>query len=113
MKYCDKCGTKVSSTANFCEGCGKHLKGITSSIASITGFNYDVSQSSDERRVHCDFAGGDVIIVEGSSDEEIRLICPHASRFDGHGFYYIECKRQKTFLDLKTCGIFEGMRKFK
>jgi len=69
--------------------------------------------SSGERCVYCEFAGGDVIIVEESSVEEIRLICPHASRFDGHGFYRIECKKQKSFLDLKTCGIFEGMRKYK
>ena len=104
---------KSFANGNFCEGCGKRLTNVASSIASITSVNLSPSQSRDERHVHCDFAGGDVIIVEGSSDEEIRLICPYASRFNGYGFYRIECKRQKIFLSLKKCGIFDGMRKFK
>jgi len=113
MKFCEQCGNTVSVTANFCENCGKRLKDTSSGFASITSVSLNAKQMSDERQIFCDVADSDVTIVEDSKDEEIRLICPYVSRFEGFGWYRIDCKLKETFFSRKTCGIFEGMRKFK
>ena len=113
MKYCEQCGTAVSVTANYCQNCGKRLNGISAGYTSITGFSLNIDQPDEERHINCDVSGSDVIVVETSKDEEIRLICPYASRFDGFGWYRIDCKLKETFFSRKQCGIFEGMRKFK
>lgn len=83
--------------------------------ASITSLTVTTGGAGDERHVHCAFAGGDVTIVEAADeDEEIRLICPYARRFDGTGWFKIECAKQAAFFgNMPKCGIFEGMRKFK
>jgi uncharacterized membrane protein YvbJ len=112
MKYCDNCGTSVSANANYCQNCGKKLSGSSASIATITSVSLSTNQTNTDRQVYCDIASSDVTIVEDSKDEEIRLICPHAKRFDGYGWYRIDCKVTETMFSIKKCGIFEGMRKF-
>ena len=112
MKHCGQCGATASLVANFCESCGARLQRSESTI-SVSSVRVSATQSTSERNVHCDFAGGNITIVDESPDGEVRIICPHARRFDGFGWYRIDCEVQGTFFGSQKCGIFEGMRKFK
>jgi zinc-ribbon domain len=114
MKHCSQCGVKVSAVANFCENCGTRLNCHNrSTVASMTTVSVGMVDEAGDRRVFCDIADSEVTIIEDSPHDEIRLICPHASRFDYvvAGTYRIDCKLRETMFSTKKCGIFEGMRK--
>jgi len=92
-----------------CFNCGSQMvRGVCRTCGRVAR-----RKKRNDRRVYCDIAGSDITIVEDSKDNEIRLICPHAKRFNGYGWYRIDCKMTETFFSIKKCGIFEGMRRFR
>jgi hypothetical protein len=113
MRHCPQCGTAAKESGNFCVNCGTRLESHKHlNVASVTTISVGSTDAGVDRRVNCNIANNDVMIVEDSPQAEIRLICPHASRHDYvGGSYTIYCKLQETMFSTRKCGIFEGMRR--
>lgn len=96
---CPGCGSPVKSTWVACPECGEPLFSNKK--------KKDDDHAGNTFQLYCQVCDMDVTILKGSSP---KVLCPHISRFDGYGWFRMDCKLQKSWGSRLKCGIYEGLK---